>query len=520
MPRRRIPIPWLSALLLAPAALAHAQPAALDEAGAPAPRELTGTLADAPEAAPSAPTPSATEPEDSTPEDSTPDASEPAGTPPARDDAPAPREPEDSAIPTPGPVQRFRLGNGLRVAYQRDPRWSFSAVCLAFGVGSSDDPEGLRGLAHLTEHTMFGPFPGAPNGFDAAVQPLGATYVNATTGPEVTTYCTEVPAANLPALLHLEAGRMGYLLGTLGEEDVARERLAVLNEQHARGRHRAGWRIGEWESEELWPEGPPRRYSDEDGVEAIRLEHVQWFHQTWYGPANAVLAIVGPEPLERVRPRIERELGVLRGARPPARSVPETPRWERDRYLRVGMLYRRSELHLVWRTPAYFAPGDAALDVVATLLDRRLEEAFEDLGDVRVSVRQYSGAFASTFRVSLVGPEELDVMDVVLPRADAVLAELAEEVDEAAVADARRGWAIGASAGWDRALTRAAFLARWTARGRPLDPEDDAERYRAVTHDEVRATIRRLREEGRLIVHARFNRLAPFEGAHERSRWR
>ena len=53
-----------------------------------------------------------------------------------------------------------------------------------------------------------------------------------------------------------------------------------------------------------------------------------------------------------------------------------------------------------------------------------------------------------------------------------------------------------------------------------LDPEDDAERYRAVTHDEVRATIRRLREEGRLIVHARFNRLAPFEGAHERSRWR
>src|SRR5262245_48584993 len=49
----------------------------------------------------------------------------------------------------------FTLGNGIRVVAVPDPRATEVQVVMRYRVGSSDDPAGREGLAHVAEHLSF-----------------------------------------------------------------------------------------------------------------------------------------------------------------------------------------------------------------------------------------------------------------------------------------------------------------------------------------------------------------------------
>ena len=52
-------------------------------------------------------------------------------------------------------VERFRLGNGLRVVFYRDENTEMVHLNLLYGVGAKNESEEYTGLAHLLEHLMF-----------------------------------------------------------------------------------------------------------------------------------------------------------------------------------------------------------------------------------------------------------------------------------------------------------------------------------------------------------------------------
>src|SRR5262245_32706226 len=81
-------------------------------------------------------------------------AAPPGGTtqPPPLPARATPRTPQ--ASPDPSPI-RFQLPNGLRVLLAPEAGRPRVAVSIAYHVGERDDPPGYRGLAHVTEHTMF-----------------------------------------------------------------------------------------------------------------------------------------------------------------------------------------------------------------------------------------------------------------------------------------------------------------------------------------------------------------------------
>ncbi|MEZ4252529.1 MAG: pitrilysin family protein [Polyangiales bacterium] len=299
-------------------------------------------------------------------------------------------------------VAAHTLDNGLLTLVQQRRDSSFTGVCLTVGVGQSDDPPDYEGLAHLTEHLMFTPTTELPDGFGAFVEATGASYVNAVTSLDATSYCTEVPNEGLERVLYAEAMRMGFLLANVTEDDVERERAAVLHEQRERGSEQVGWRMGEAVDEALWGQSHPygRARESEDSVERLRLEHVQWFVQRWYGPQNMTLAVVGPEEPTRVQEWIRRYFGPLRGQAPPERQEIALPEREPTRITVFAPTYS-DRLMFAWTTPRAHDLDDAALSVLGQIFEDRLGERYEDADDIsQVAVEVVSRARGSTFTCS------------------------------------------------------------------------------------------------------------------------
>jgi zinc protease len=187
-------------------------------------------------------------------------------------------------------ISTSTLANGLRVVVVRDPTASEVQVTMRYEVGGVDDgPQ--AGLAHLVEHLMFQQVVDGRALF-AHLEDL-ATYFNATTSLDATTYIARAPRANLDALLAIEAARAELRCATISDAVFAREREVVINEVKQRDQtsevfaaiHR-----------ELYPEGHPYRQpigGNVTSVAAISREDACRFTDAHYAPNKAVLVVSG-----------------------------------------------------------------------------------------------------------------------------------------------------------------------------------------------------------------------------------
>jgi len=287
---------------------------------------------------------------------------------------PAPRLSPLQATAVEPPV-RYRLENGLEVSLQRDPRQPRVAIAVAYHVGSADDPEGYRGLAHLTEHMMFEGSSSRPGSdYFQHIEAAGTTAVNGMTSRDETLYLDELPRAQLTLGLWHEASRMAYLLKWLDAQDLSRARAAVLNEADLR--KGPGSRISTIIAQHLYPREHPyhRAEEEESDIEAITLSDVRWFFQQWYGPANASLAVVGDFDVETARRTIDTMFApiVQRGkSAQPLR--PKLSRLSARVELDIAWPIKRGNCTMVWLVPPDADEDDRALDVLARHLSFELE---------------------------------------------------------------------------------------------------------------------------------------------------
>ena len=394
---------------------------------------------------------------------------------------------------TPDQPVVFELDNGLTVAFQRDPRWSTAGICVAYRVGSGDDPVGYRGLAHLTEHLMFSGSPRAEDGFHAALEPLGARHINAYTSRDRTVYQTEVPTHALPRALFYEADRMGYLLETLDEERLAVQRRVVLHEYHERGGDSPGANVELARVEALYPpdSGYRRIYEKTGDIEAISLDNVRWFFQQRYGPKNAVLAIVANETEANVRAMVQRYFGHLRGATPPPARSEEIPPLERSRNIIVDTVFSTETISFSWLTPAWFAEGDAELDLAARWISDQLSEELDNPSYRSSSVRQSSQPGHGEFVVRIGAEEDIDA-STFAPIVERVIQTLHDELlSEADFGRIRDAQTIASRIGHDRPLQRAEHLAKTGANGEVRSAEVNVARFADVTRESLREAVRR-----------------------------
>jgi zinc protease len=408
---------------------------------------------------------------------------------------PYPARAEPLALPD-LPVETVTLSNGLRVLLAPDPRATLTSVVVLYEVGSADDPDGKRGLAHLTEHLVAEWTKHVPDAF-LALAAAGAANANAHTGADVTTYEETVPPERLETALWVESDRMGFAAEAVTDDRVAREIPVIANEQRDRQDLHVASVAAALAQHSLFPPWHPYVALFDDANDRPNAADVRAFLATWYTPRNASLTIAGRFDREATLALVRRYFEPIPGFDAVAR--PQLPPFAEDRAtgLTVAANAFHDEVLLSWRTPRLGEPDDAALDLVAlalsgpgnTRLSRSLVTA--DLAS-SVFARQQSFRHASVFYVAVECEPGVDPRAVVA-NVERSIDDLVHQLEPGEVARARAAQVAMALARMETTSSRAAVLA---GAGRPLlggAPASLAglERYASIGRDDVAAAAGR-----------------------------
>ncbi len=220
--------------------------------------------------------------------------------------------------------ESYTLDNGLQVILSEDHSTPIVTVDLWYGVGSSDEPEGRFGFAHLFEHMMFqGSEHVEKNEYFDYVESVGGN-LNGSTSEDRTNYYQTLPANRLNLALWLEADRMRALDVT--QENFENQRSTVKEERRQsfdNSPYGRAFLTGVWHVPYRDVGCPGYAHSPIGPMEdlnAATAEDAREFYETYYVPNNATLAVVGDFEPERAKEMIERYFGGI-----PSGEVPSGP---------------------------------------------------------------------------------------------------------------------------------------------------------------------------------------------------
>ncbi|MEV8631659.1 pitrilysin family protein [Streptosporangium sp. NPDC051023] len=352
-------------------------------------------------------------------------------------------------VPSPGLVQiprtryhieRFTLGNGLRVVLAPEPGSPVVGVAVVYGVGIRSEPEGRTGFAHLFEHLMF---QGSANleKFEhfRHVQGSGGTF-NGSTHLDYTEYFQTVPANALERVLFLEADRMRAPRLTpenlRNQVDVVKEeiRVNILNRPYG------GF---------PWLRLPPVMfdafpnahdgYGSFEDLEAAEVGDAQEFFDRYYACGNAVLSVTGGFVPEEARRMVERHFGDVPARPAPARPDLSEPDLTAARHRsHVDEAAPTPAVAAAWRVPdpvadlAGYLPYVVLAEVLTDGASSRLVERLVLRDRMATGVSGYTGFMGDAFDV--LDPTAL-LLQVNLPSggsAERVLETVDEEVERLA----------------------------------------------------------------------------------------
>jgi zinc protease len=265
-------------------------------------------------------------------------------------------------------ARMFRLANGLKVILVRDPSAPVFAYQTWFAVGSRHEREGITGIAHLFEHLMFNQTETRkPGELDRLIETAGGD-TNAATWVDWTYYRDNLPKAELPLAVELEADRMAHL--TLGETQVESEREVVANER----RYRVEDDVDGFLNEELykmaftthpyhWPTIGWMR-----DIEAISIDDCRTFYQTYYAPNNATVVLVGDVEEEAALALIESHYGKIPSSQIPTDVATAEPEQTSERRQTWNKPVTADKLRIGYKAPAIGQTDYAILEVASEIL--------------------------------------------------------------------------------------------------------------------------------------------------------
>ena len=400
--------------------------------------------------------------------------------------------------------RQFRLPNGLHVILHQDRSVPVVAVNVWYHVGSANEKVGRTGFAHLFEHLMFEGSKHVKEGeFDTLLEAAGASN-NGSTNNDRTNYFIDLPANALELALFLESDRMGYLLDTMPPERVDSQRDVVKNERRQRVENQPYGMASLEIDKLLWPAAHPYSWPTigymEDLTAASHGDVVEFFKK-YYAPNNASLVVAGDIDLDRAQALVTKWFSdVPRGAEvepiaPPAAVLTEVKR--KTMTDRVSL----QRLYLGWLTPRLYAPGDASLDVVASVLasgkNSRLYKrlVYDTQMAQDVFALQQSGALGSSFLVVATarrGHTAADLRGAIdeeierLKREPPDAREMARAVNQIEASFYRRMQRVGGGGGKADQLNAYYFAA-----GNPDYFAEDLARYRALAATDIQAAAAR-----------------------------
>lgn len=265
----------------------------------------------------------------------------------------------------------YRLPNGLRVLLSVDHYAPVVAVSVTYNVGSRNEPRGKNGFAHLFEHMMFQGSQNVGKGEHMMlIQNNGGT-MNGTTNKDRTNYFEELPANQLDLALFLESDRMRSL--DISQVNLENQRAVVEEEKRQSYDNQPYSQMGELIDELAFSSFAYQHStigSNKD-LDAATLEDVRAFHEVYYEPNNAALAVVGDFDEAAVKKKIEHYFGdIPRKPDPPAPDVTENPLTGEQRKTITDPLARLIRYEAAYKTVDGNHPVSYALQILGSILSR------------------------------------------------------------------------------------------------------------------------------------------------------
>jgi zinc protease len=265
------------------------------------------------------------------------------------------------------PFKKFVLDNGLKLIVHEDPTTPLAVVNILYNVGSRDESEEQTGFAHLFEHLMFG---GSVNAqvFDEPLQKAGGEN-NAFTSTDITNYYESLPAPNLETALWLESDRMNELAFSEHSLDVQRK---VVSEEFKE--HYINQPYGDvWHKlRELAYINHPYRWptigKDLSHIENAQLGDVKSFFFKYYRPNNAIIVLAGNVKEENAYTLVQKWFGDIPAGNTPPKNIPQEPRQDKKKTLRVEADVPLDAIYKAWHMPARMDPRYYTADLITDVL--------------------------------------------------------------------------------------------------------------------------------------------------------
>ena len=284
-----------------------------------------------------------------------------------------------------GQVKEYRLKNGMKVLVLERFFAPVVSLYIRFKVGAVDEAEGETGTAHLLEHMLFkgtetlgtknygeekkiltaiddlaGQIDGEMQKGDKADQESiaawreqlqalqrehkewvikdevsalysqnGAEGLNASTGYDITTYKVSLPSNRIELWASIESDRMA----TPVFREFYSERDVVAEEPRRRTETQPWGKLYEELTGTAYlahPYGYPTIGWMSD-IQSVTVEMAEEFFETYYGPNNAVCAIVGDIDIEETKALIRRYFGPIPRREEPPPVLTEEPEQKGER---------------------------------------------------------------------------------------------------------------------------------------------------------------------------------------------
>lgn len=327
--------------------------------------------------------------------------------------------------------EKYQLANGLTVILHEDKSDPIVSLATVVHVGSNREKPGRTGFAHFFEHMAFNDSENVPKGANRKMIPELGGSRNGGTWSDGTIYYEVVPKDAFDKLLWIDSDRLGFMINTVTEPTLEREKQVVKNEKRQRVDNRAYGHTDHVIRKALYPQGHPYNWTvigDLEDLQAATLDDVKSFYEEFYSPSNVTLVIAGDIDIAETKEKVEYWFGEIKAGSPIEPLAPMPVALENSLKLyHEDNFARLPEIRITFPTVEQYHADAYALDMLGQVLagnkDTPLYELIVTEKQVAPNVSAFHSAneIAGTFtlRVRANAGQDLDEVYALIDQAKA-----------------------------------------------------------------------------------------------------
>jgi len=300
------------------------------------------------------------------------------------------------------------LKNGLTVILYERKDAPLVSISTYVKAGYLEEPDSLRGIAHVLEHMFFkGTSRRSVGQLAKETKRLGGN-LNARTDYEYTHYYTVLPSEHFRQGLDIQADVLQNPL--FAEAELKREIQVILQEARRKADSTAAYSL-EKLHQTAFEVSPLRRWriGDESTLLPLTRKELTGFYERWYVPSNIILAVCGNIDRRSVLDEIVKKYSRMKPGNVERVPLPAEPAQERLRYRQLRGEIGEARALIGFPGPPAFTRDWYACQVLNTVLaegessvlSRQLKQDRGWISTVGVSSLDLKGQGYLTFQLSL-----------------------------------------------------------------------------------------------------------------------